>query len=106
MLLGGRNKGNDFDPLRARSRALPVRRRLRRIGAPTHRRVRETAMEPVECPTMARGVAAGEPARRGRRRAPVAGCASFDEFTDYEHRGRAFKALVESLASEDRGGCR
>ena len=33
------------------------------------------------------------------------GCASFDEFADYEHRGRAFKTLVDTFAGEDPGGC-
>jgi UDP-N-acetylmuramoylalanine--D-glutamate ligase len=33
------------------------------------------------------------------------GCASFDEFADYEHRGRAFKALVATFVGDDPGGC-
>ena len=106
VLLGGRNKGNDFRPL-----ALEVARRCRCavVFGESARELTEafadSGLEPTVCHTMAEAVvAAGRLAKPGGVVLLSPGCASFDEFTDYEHRGRAFKALVETLAHEDRGG--
>ncbi|MCP5366928.1 MAG: UDP-N-acetylmuramoyl-L-alanine--D-glutamate ligase [Hyphomicrobiales bacterium] len=57
------------------------------------------------CGTLEAAVAAAfARARRDRRGHPVVllspACASFDQFTDFEARGEAFRAAVESLAEE------
>ena len=108
VLLGGRNKDNDFRPL-----ARHVARRCRgaivfgeSAGELTDA-FAATGMEPTVCSTMASAVAAaGRLAKAGGVVLLSPGCASFDEFADYAHRGRAFAALVETLAAEDRGGRR
>jgi UDP-N-acetylmuramoylalanine--D-glutamate ligase len=87
LILGGLGKGQDFSALRGRAY------RTYLIGADGERIGREAGGEP--CGDLATAVARA-------RAAAAAGdvvllspaCASFDQFEDFEARGRAFKALV------------
>ena len=91
LILGGQGKGQDFAPLRA-----PVAERcagVYLIGEDAER-ARRGGRRGALRDARAR--------RRGRRAAARPGdvvllspaCASFDQFDDYEARGRAFKELV------------
>lgn len=100
LILGGKDKGSDYSVLNDL-----LRQRVKRvytIGA---------AAAKIE--SQARGteiVSAGtlDVAVRRASEAAVAGdivllapaCASFDQFTSYEHRGRVFKQLVRQLAAK------
>ena len=98
LLLGGRDKGNDYAEL-----IEPVRSRVRAIIAigESAQKVRDAFQEivPVAIATTM------EEAVRLAVGHAVAGdvvllspaCASFDWFRNYEHRGEVFKALVASL---------
>ncbi len=100
LLLGGRNKGSDFGPLaeavagRCRSvvlfgEALPeLREAFSRHGMTT-----------LESPSMVGAVGlASSSAVPGDTILLSPGCASFDEFRSYEHRGVAFKSIVAAIA--------
>lgn len=102
VLMGGRDKGNDYARLRE-----PVRENVRAIVAIGESADRVMAaftsdvhVEPAA--TMDEAVTA---ARRLARPGDVVllspACASFDWFDNYEHRGRAFKEVVMSLASRN-----
>jgi UDP-N-acetylmuramoylalanine--D-glutamate ligase len=99
LLLGGRDKGNDYSVLREL-----VQKRVKAIvaiGESAHkveesfRTVvpvsRATSMD--EAVTMAFRLAS-----RGEIVLLSPACASFDWFTNYEHRGRVFKELVRNLS--------
>jgi UDP-N-acetylmuramoylalanine--D-glutamate ligase len=102
LMLGGKDKGAPYAPLR------PVlERRVRRlvlIGEAADRIAKELAgtVDILRAGDL-------ETAVRGSFRAAVPGdtvllapaCASFDQFRDFEHRGRAFKEIVERLAIEE-----
>ncbi|MBI1982635.1 MAG: UDP-N-acetylmuramoyl-L-alanine--D-glutamate ligase [Acidobacteria bacterium] len=101
LILGGKDKGAPYAPLR---RMLEGRvRYLYLIGAAAERIARQLA-------GAAEMIRAGEleTALREAFRLAEPGdvvllspaCASFDQFKDYEHRGRVFKELVEKLAQE------
>jgi len=101
LLLGGRNKGNDFGPLalEAAERAHAVIlfgeacSDLDRAFAATGVTVRRAA-------GLADAVRlAAEVADPGDAVLLSPACASFDEFANYEERGKTFKALVAEMAS-------
>jgi UDP-N-acetylmuramoylalanine--D-glutamate ligase len=103
LLLGGHNKGNDFRPLAEEVAATcktavifgEAREELREAFAGLDADVRETA-------TMLQAVRlAAESAAPGDVVLLSPACASFDEFTSYEHRGRVFKEAVAELAREE-----
>ncbi|MBZ5514061.1 MAG: UDP-N-acetylmuramoyl-L-alanine--D-glutamate ligase [Acidobacteriia bacterium] len=101
VILGGKDKGAPYAPLRPqlkeRARAVYL------IGAAAKRIERELmgAIELIPCGDLETAM------RRAFARA-MAGdtvllspaCSSFDQFQDYEHRGRVFKEIVEKLAVE------
>jgi UDP-N-acetylmuramoylalanine--D-glutamate ligase len=98
LLLGGRDKGNDYTVLGA-----AVRERVRAIVAigESAAKVQEAfhGIVPVDV-----AVTMEDAVERSRRHALPGdvvllspACASFDWFRNYEHRGEAFKAIVESL---------
>lgn len=98
VLMGGRDKGNDYirlvDPVRARVKAIIA------IGE-SAAKVRQAfaAFVPVdEASTMSDAVRhAAARAVQGDIVLLSPACASFDWFTDYEHRGRVFKEIVRLL---------
>jgi UDP-N-acetylmuramoylalanine--D-glutamate ligase len=91
LILGGQGKGQDFGPLGA-----PVARHCAGVYL-----IGEDA-EPIgaavggeRCETLERAVdAAAAAARPGEVVLLSPACASFDQFEDYEARGRAFKEMV------------
>jgi UDP-N-acetylmuramoylalanine--D-glutamate ligase len=87
LILGGRGKGQDFSALRGRAAATYL------IGEAAEQLAAEVGG--VLCGDLATAV---ERARAAARPGDVVllspACASWDQFEDYEARGRAFKALV------------
>lgn len=106
VLLGGHNKGNDFHELAeavgARCRLAILFGEARPELAEAFRGVRLPVRE-SESMLQALHLAA-EMAEAGDVVLLSPACASFDEFTSYEHRGRAFKAGVLELARAQEGG--
>jgi len=87
LILGGQGKGQDFSALRGRAQAVYL------IGEDAGRLEREVGGE--RCGELEAAVgAASATAREGDVVLLSPACASFDQFDDFEARGRAFKALV------------
>jgi UDP-N-acetylmuramoylalanine--D-glutamate ligase len=87
LVLGGQGKGQDFSVLRGRAH------RTYLIGEDAERIGREAGGEP--CGDLATAVArARAAAHAGDVVLLSPACASFDQFADFEARGRAFRALV------------
>jgi UDP-N-acetylmuramoylalanine--D-glutamate ligase len=101
VILGGKDKGSDYRILR---QALRGRARMALlIGSAAEKIETELAgVVPVErAETLARAVrAASERAQPGDTVLLAPACASFDQFENYEHRGRIFKQLVRELEKE------
>ncbi|HYL37873.1 MAG TPA: UDP-N-acetylmuramoyl-L-alanine--D-glutamate ligase [Bryobacteraceae bacterium] len=100
IILGGKDKGSDYtvlrDPLRAKARAALL------IGAAAPKiaaQLGEASAPVVQCGTLA---AALEQAHRSAQPGDTVllapACASFDQFENFEQRGRIFKELVQALA--------
>lgn len=99
LLLGGRNKGNDFVPL-AREAARGARAVVTfgEAGPEIAAAFKEVSLQPVSVAGLADAVAeAARLARDGDAVVLSPACASFDEFDSYEHRGREFKAMVRAM---------
>jgi UDP-N-acetylmuramoylalanine--D-glutamate ligase len=98
VILGGKDKGSDYaplaGPLAAKARAaLLIGAATPVIAAGLHGRV-----PLLECGTMDKAVwTAFEKAAPGDTVVLAPACASFDQFDNYEHRGRVFKQLVNHL---------
>jgi len=102
IILGGKDKDSDYRPLRE-----PLRKKARAIlliGSAAEKILRQlngvSSIRP--CGTL-RG-AIGEAyidAKPGETVLLAPACASFDQFTSYEHRGRVFKQLVGELAKDN-----
>jgi UDP-N-acetylmuramoylalanine--D-glutamate ligase len=104
IILGGKDKGSDYsvlrEPLRAKARAALL------IGAAAPKiaaQLGEASAPVVQCGTLA---AALQQAHRssdpGDTVLLAPACASFDQFDNFEHRGRVFKELVNALAGGSR----
>ena len=101
VILGGLDKGSDYtllQPLMAEKAQCALL-----IGAAADKIALQLgeAVPLVRAGTMEAAVP--EAARRARPRDVVLlapACASFDQFENYEHRGRVFKQLVEKLAEQ------
>jgi len=102
IILGGKDKDSDYRPLREplhqKARAILV------IGSAAEKIMRQlagvTSVRP--CGTLAAAI--GEAyidAKPGETVLLAPACASFDQFTSYEHRGRVFKQLVQELAKDN-----
>jgi UDP-N-acetylmuramoylalanine--D-glutamate ligase len=98
VILGGLDKKSDYRPLRpllaARARAALL------IGSAT--RIIESQLEGSvrmeRCGELAAAIAlAAREARPGDTVLLAPACASFDQFSSYEHRGKAFKQLVSQI---------
>ena len=93
LILGGRGKGQDFAPLRDPVAAGCASVELIGEAAPALRDVLGAAAR--DCGDLERALAAARSAARpGDVVLLSPACASFDQFDDFEDRGRAFKALV------------
>jgi UDP-N-acetylmuramoylalanine--D-glutamate ligase len=99
LILGGQGKGQDFSPLRA-----PVQAACRAVyligeDAPAIAAALEGTSVPVlDCGDLERAVAAARHnASRGETVLLSPGCASFDQFADFEARGERFRELVARL---------
>ena len=100
MILGGKDKGSDYTPLREPLRA--ARAQVLLIGAAAEKIAAQIGGSvPLErAGTLERAVAlAFERAQPGDTVLLAPACASFDQFENYEHRGRVFKELVRALES-------
>ena len=99
LILGGRGKGQDFAPLRDPVAAGCASVELIGEAAPALRDVLGDAAR--DCGDLERALAAARAAARpGDVVLLSPACASFDQFDDFEARGRAFKALVRQIGSE------
>jgi UDP-N-acetylmuramoylalanine--D-glutamate ligase len=91
LILGGQGKGQDFEPLRA-----PVAERcagVYLIGEDAG--IIGAVVGGERCETLQRALdAAAAAAQRGEVVLLSPACASFDQFEDFEARGRAFKEMV------------
>jgi UDP-N-acetylmuramoylalanine--D-glutamate ligase len=98
LILGGRGKGQDFAPLRE---PVAASAGVYLIGeaAPALRDVLGDAA--ADCGDLERALhAARAAAKPGEVVLLSPACASFDQFEDFEARGRAFKTLVAQMRSE------
>jgi len=100
LLAGGYEKGSDFSEL---GRLVGEKTLGAVLFGVTKQRIADTipAGHPVHIvENLPQAVAkAADLARPGERVILAPACASFGEFTDFEHRGRVFKELVRKLAS-------
>ena len=105
VILGGKDKGSDYTLLRE---SLSRRARLTLlIGAAAEKIAAQIAgAAPIErAETLDRAVAmAAERARPGDVVLLAPACASFDQFENFEQRGRVFKLAVLQLAQAARAG--
>jgi UDP-N-acetylmuramoylalanine--D-glutamate ligase len=98
IILGGKDKGSDYSPL-----AEPLRQKARAvllIGAAADKIEAQLngAAPMLRCGTLDAAVmAARARACRGETVLLAPACASFDQFENFEHRGREFKRLVREL---------
>jgi len=98
VILGGKDKGSDYTPLQEPLRQRAILALL--IGAAADKIASQidgsVAIE--RAGTLERAVdIASQAARAGDVVLLAPACASFDQFQNYEHRGRVFKALVREL---------
>jgi len=98
ILLGGKDKGGDFTLLakplaQHRSTVLLIGTASDKIEKQLH-----GAVDMIRAETIAQAIGlAFEQARPGDTVLLAPACASFDQFQNYEHRGRVFKQLVRDL---------
>jgi UDP-N-acetylmuramoylalanine--D-glutamate ligase len=98
VILGGKDKGSDYTALRAPLREKAILALL--IGAAADKIASQIDGSVVieRAGTLERAVEiASQAARAGDVVLLAPACASFDQFENYEHRGRVFKALVHEL---------
>ncbi len=101
VILGGKDKGSDYTLLR--EPLTRVARKALLIGAAAEKIAGQLkdAVPIEQAGTLERAVvSASAQARPGDTVLLAPACASFDQFENYEHRGRAFKLLVQRLARE------
>jgi UDP-N-acetylmuramoylalanine--D-glutamate ligase len=104
VILGGKDKGGDYTMLQKALREKAILALL--IGAAAEKIEKQisgsVALERAE--TLERAVeTASHAARRGDVVLLAPACASFDQFQNYEHRGRVFKDLVRQLEKQAAG---
>jgi len=97
IILGGKDKGSSYAPLREPLRAKA--RGVLLIGAATEKIAAELSELPlIPCGTIEKAVElASSKAGAGDTVLLAPACASFDQFKSYEHRGKVFKSLVMDL---------
>ncbi len=100
IILGGKDKGSDYtvlrEPLRKKARAaLLIGAAARKIAS----QLAEGTAPLVQCGTLAAAVEeAFRSAEPGDTVLLAPACSSFDQFENFEQRGRVFKELVNALA--------
>lgn len=104
VILGGKDKGSDYSLLQTPLRDKAILALL--IGAAAEKIEKQilgsVALERAE--TLERAVqTASHAAQRGDVVLLAPACASFDQFQNYEHRGRVFKDLVRQLEKQSAG---
>ncbi len=105
VILGGKDKGSPYTPLRE-----PLRQRARAallIGAAAEKIASDLqSAVPIEhAETLGRAVGmAMERANPGDVVLLAPACSSFDQFENYEQRGRLFKELVAQLENQSAAG--
>jgi UDP-N-acetylmuramoylalanine--D-glutamate ligase len=105
IILGGKDKGSDYKPLRdaLRQRAkgallIGAEPPYPHAAAPLIKQALRDAVPVVDCGTLAEAVKyAREHAAAGEVVLLAPACASFDQFENYEQRGSTFKQLVSEL---------
>lgn len=102
VLLGGRNKGNDF---RLLARSIGTHAKAAVLFGESRAQLAEAfadvPIHAVEAVSLSDAVEAARAlADVGDAVVLSPACASFDEFTSYEHRGTIFKSLVTALGEE------
>jgi UDP-N-acetylmuramoylalanine--D-glutamate ligase len=104
VILGGKDKSSDYtvlrNPLHAKARAaLLIGAAAQKIAA----QLGNDAVPLLACGTLAEAVRqAHRSAQPGDTVLLTPACASFDQFESFEHRGRAFKELVNALEERSR----
>ena len=102
VILGGKDKGSDYAPLAAPLKEKAVAALL--IGQASDK-IEAAILDSVPvilCNTLDAAVqAAYSQARAGDVVLLAPACASFDQFDNYEHRGRVFKQAVAELAERE-----
>jgi UDP-N-acetylmuramoylalanine--D-glutamate ligase len=105
LILGGKDKGSDYTLMNQL-----LRERVKRvytIGAAAEK-IRshvQSAVEVLPCGTLDNAVErAHDLAKSGDIVLLAPACSSFDQFENYEHRGRTFRSLVERLATPAAAG--
>ena len=100
IILGGKDKGSDYSPLAAPLAAKARAALLIGAATPLLAAGLKGTVPLVECGTLENAVAtAFRDAAPGDTVLLAPACASFDQFQNYEHRGRVFKELVARLAA-------
>jgi UDP-N-acetylmuramoylalanine--D-glutamate ligase len=98
IILGGKDKGSDYTPLQ---KPLGERAILALLIGSAAEKIQSQIAGSVaieRCETLERAVqTASHAAQPGDVVLLAPACASFDQFQNYEHRGRAFKDLVRQL---------
>jgi UDP-N-acetylmuramoylalanine--D-glutamate ligase len=107
IILGGKDKGSDYTVLKPllKQRA----RRVYTIGAAAEKIESQIAgaAEITRAGTLDNAIhQASEQAAKGEVVVLAPACASFDQFDNYEHRGRVFKELVHKLEKVPSGSAR
>ena len=98
LLLGGEHKGSPYTPLRGLLRGRVAEILLIGEAAPIIARDLAGTVPLARCGTLAAAVQrVAATARRGDTVLLSPACASFDQFLNYEDRGRRFKNLVAAL---------
>lgn len=98
IILGGKDKNSDYHPLR---QPLANARGALLIGAatPLIAKALEGAVPLADCGTLDRAIVhARQHAQPGDTVLLAPACASFDQYQNYEARGRAFKQIVRNLS--------
>jgi len=98
VILGGKDKGSDYSPLAAPLHAKAKAALLVGAAASQIRRAIAGATLVADSGSIAEAVAyAAAQAQPGDTVLLAPACASFDQFENFEHRGRVFKQLVGEL---------
>ena len=102
VILGGKDKGSDYHPLQKPLREKAKGALLIGKSAPLIASQLNGAVPVMQAGTLDAAVReAYSRARPGDTVLLAPACASFDQFTSYEHRGRVFKEVVASLRERE-----